>query len=266
MLSTTPERRNAPLPRQRRRADEVRRVSDLLRQDLAELSAETGVLPDERLLALQFGASRNAVREALTLLRDEGFVERRQGCGTRVIAPQPLVGRASSGLVNDVADGPARVQYRPLWHEEVPATGTVARQLGLAPGDPVVLLERLTSVDGVPTCLWTTYLRREDGLAVAATACSGDGLELIERALGVEIGQVALQTEAVLADESVTDLLAVRPGQPLLRLSRLLFDATGRPVALGFGRAPGSRMAIVSSTSRPSRGERGATPAPGLFG
>ncbi|MDB5414734.1 MAG: hypothetical protein JWR10_3069, partial [Rubritepida sp.] len=52
------------------------------------------------------------------------------------------------------------------------------------PGTPVIVLERLTSVDGVPTCLWTTYLRREDGLKAAAVTSQGDSYELLEMALG----------------------------------------------------------------------------------
>jgi GntR family transcriptional regulator len=238
--------------RQRRRADDVRRVRDLLRQELAVLSAGTGILPDERLLALQLRASRNAVREALNLLRDEGFVERRQGRGTIVTTPPPHRMQGGRGLVNSVAGG-ERVHYEALWHHDAPASATVAEQLGIAPGDAVLVLERLTSIDGVPTCLWTSYLRRDEGLRVAATPCDGDGYELLEAALGIEVAQVDLCVEAVLADASVAEILQVRGGQPLLRLSRVITDATGRTVALGFGRALGNRMAMAFSSRRPAR-------------
>jgi GntR family transcriptional regulator len=238
------------MSRSRRRSDEVRRVRDVLRQDLAELAAGTGLLPDERLLTLRLGTSRNAVREALNLLRDEGLVERRQGRGTVVVAAPPLSGSAAQGLVNEVAGGSERVHYEPLWHYEVPATGTVARRLGLADGAPAMVLERLTVVDEVPTFLWTTYLRLDDGARVAATASDGDGFQLLEQALGVQVTRIEMSVEAVLADESVADLLQVRVGQPLLRFERLVLDARGRPVAVGFGRAAGDRIAMRMSTDR----------------
>ncbi|WP_219518506.1 GntR family transcriptional regulator [Nonomuraea ceibae] len=38
-----------------------------------------GALPDERTLGRQLGASRNAVREALGLLRQKGLITRRRG-------------------------------------------------------------------------------------------------------------------------------------------------------------------------------------------
>jgi GntR family transcriptional regulator len=241
-------------------------VRDVLRQDLETLSADTGVLPDERLLALQLGTSRNAVREALNLLRDEGLVERRQGRGTLVIAPPVLAGSGSHGLVNRLDGGRERVQYEPLWHYEVPATGTVARRLCLGVGDPVLVLERLTIVDGVRTCLWTTYLRPEDGRKVAATSSGGDGFQLIEQALGISLARVEMSVEAVLADESVADLLDVRVGQPLLRFERVVLDSAGETVAVGFGRAPGSRMGMHSSfdrTPRPDPRSGAATPPVG---
>jgi GntR family transcriptional regulator len=252
-VTSIPVQPPAKAVRHRRRADDVRRVRDILRQDLAGLSAGTGILPDERLLSLALRASRNAVREALNLLRDEGFVERRQGIGTVVVASPPLSAGGGLGLVNSVDGGADRVRYEPLWHYGTPASDSIARQLGVRPGELVLVLERLTTVDGVPTCLWTTYLRLDDGLRVADTACDGDGYELIEQALGVEVSQVDVCVEAVLADDSVADLLGVRCGQPLLRLSRILLDRTGAPIALGFGRAPGNRLSIRTSSRRPAR-------------
>jgi GntR family transcriptional regulator len=238
-------------PRSRRRADTVRRIRDELRQELTALAGATGILPDERLLALRLGASRNAVRDALSLLREEGLVERRQGQGTRVVADGPLMGNGANGLGHGMRDGRSRVQYESLWHYETPASDSIAAHLELPPGTPVLVLERLTSVDGVPTCLWTTYLRREDGLKAAAVTSQGDSYELLEMALGIPIRQVDMRIEAVLADESVTDLLGVRSGQPLLRFERLLLDTDGRAIAIGFGRATGHRMAILTSYQRP---------------
>ena len=252
-MTSIPVQRPASAARIRRRADDVRRVRDILRQELTELSAGTGVLPDERLLSLALRASRNAVREALNLLRDEGFVERRQGIGTVVVAPPPLPGVVGRGLVNSVDGGEERVRYEALWHFESPATATIARTLGISVGDAVLVLERLTTVDGLPICLWTSYLRLDDGLRVAHTEGGGDGFELIEKALDTQVTRVDLCVEAVLADDSVADLLGVRCGQPLLRISRVVLDSTGSPVAIGFGRAPGNRMAMNFSSPRPAR-------------
>jgi GntR family transcriptional regulator len=250
-MSSDPSALRVEHPRGARRADAVRRIHDVLRQELRDVADTNGLLPDERLLALRFGASRNAIRDALNLLRDEGIVERRQGSGTRVIAAGPLAGGGGNGLVKGIPNGPDRVRYESLWHYEVAASASIADRLRVPAGESVLVLERLTSVDGVPTCLWTTYMRRSEGAAVVAVERQCDSFELIEAALHVHVAQVDMRIEAVLADESVAHHLDVRVGQPLLRFERLILDPSGQVIALGFGRAPGDRMAILTSHFRP---------------
>lgn len=58
------------------RADHARRFADLLRQQIhADSFAERG-LPSESELAAEFGVSRNAVRDGLALLKQEGLIDR----------------------------------------------------------------------------------------------------------------------------------------------------------------------------------------------
>src|ERR1700757_2537623 len=71
------------------RADAARWVRDVLRSKIMEgsfggLAAASPALPPESTLAAQLGVSRNAIREALDLLRAEGLVTRVQGAGTFV--------------------------------------------------------------------------------------------------------------------------------------------------------------------------------------
>ncbi len=70
----------------RRRADRARQVADLLRRQIVLGQFPHGQLPLEAALAREFATSRNTVREALHLLREEGLVERCPGVGTTVAA------------------------------------------------------------------------------------------------------------------------------------------------------------------------------------
>jgi GntR family transcriptional regulator len=72
--------------RRRLRSDRARQVADVLRRQVLQGSFTAGSLPAEASLAGEFGVSRNAVRDALDLLRDEGLVERVPGVGTTVAA------------------------------------------------------------------------------------------------------------------------------------------------------------------------------------
>lgn len=74
------------------------RISEKLARDLEQL-LQDGVwrpgdqLPGERDLASRFGVSRSSVREALRILELHGWVEIRQGDGTRVASASESFGR-----------------------------------------------------------------------------------------------------------------------------------------------------------------------------
>jgi GntR family transcriptional regulator len=238
-------------PRVRRRADTVRWVRDLIRLDLRDGGETVRVLPDERILAKQYGVSRNVVREVLNLLRAEGLVERRQGAGTLVVAvPAPLDSTSRAGMVNELADGPSRVRYEMLAIERTPASPTMGRRLGIDAGEPMAMLERLTYVDEKPVVVWTTHMRLLDGAKVAALDLGCDGIELIEQGTSTPIVRTEIRMEAVLADESVSELLNVDCGNPLLRLERTLFASDGRIVAISFGRLRSDQIGMVVLTDR----------------
>jgi DNA-binding GntR family transcriptional regulator len=62
-----------------------RKLADSLRADIGAAKYGPGaVIPSEAQLMKRFGVSRNTVRLAMEVLRDEGLVVTRHGCGTFV--------------------------------------------------------------------------------------------------------------------------------------------------------------------------------------
>ena len=59
-------------------------VYEVLKKELAKYPVGTNI-PPERTLCGRYGVDRVTVRKALTMLADEGLIERRQGRGTKVI-------------------------------------------------------------------------------------------------------------------------------------------------------------------------------------
>lgn len=133
----------------RPRAERARQVADVLRQQLTTGRFADGVLPDERRLAAQLAASRNAVREALELLQREGLIVRRRGLGTRVVMPKYGHGLDRlAGLAETlIGYGPVtnEVRVAEMLTEPPPA---IVERLQLMPGEGVVRLERLRRLDG----------------------------------------------------------------------------------------------------------------------
>ncbi|MFD4524919.1 GntR family transcriptional regulator [Streptomyces sp. NPDC058470] len=70
---------------------EFERVSDVLRERLAAGAYPLGtLLPPQRFLAAELGVSRDTVQRVLKALRNEGWIETRQGSGSRVIKAQRI--------------------------------------------------------------------------------------------------------------------------------------------------------------------------------
>jgi GntR family transcriptional regulator len=235
-------------------------VRDTLRSQIMEgtfggLAAATPALPPETRLAAEFGVSRNAVREALSLLRDEGLVTRTPGVGTFVSGAK-LGQRLDrlEGLAESLAGHKLPVGNTVLSVCEATANTFVARKLGLTEGKPVLFVERLRSAGGLPLSLDTTYLRPDaiPGLLDADFA-GVDIFTLLESKLGLTLGWAEVTTEAVSADQPTAKLLRVRPGSPLLLVHRLTHLDDGTPFDLEAIRYRGDRVRLTTAVPRRDR-------------
>ncbi|MEU1384562.1 MULTISPECIES: GntR family transcriptional regulator [unclassified Nonomuraea] len=241
----------------RPRADRARQVADLLRRQIIQGSFPQGQLPLEAALAREFGASRNTVRQALDLLRAEGLVERCPGVGTTVAAEKYPHGlHRLLGLAETLHEhGRVVNQVRTMTLIEPPAP--VSRRLGLAPGEQVVYLERLRSLNGLPLSLDLTYLVRDAGEPLfAADLVNNDIFVLLERIAGQPLGMAELTLEAVNADPHTAAALGTPRGAALLMVERLTHLADGRPVDLEFVRFRGDRLTMRGHLRRTPEEER----------
>lgn len=243
-----------------RRSDTARWVRDTLRSQIMEgafggLAAATPALPPETRLAAEFGVSRNAVREALSLLRDEGLVTRTPGVGTFVSGAK-LGQRLDrlEGLAESLAGHQIPVGNTVLSVCEAAANTFVAHKLGLAEGSPVLFVERLRSAGGLPLSLDTSYLRPAaiPGLLDADFA-RVDIFALLESELGLTLGWAEVTTEAVSADQPTAKLLRVRTGSPLLLVHRLTHLDDGTPFDLEAIRYRGDRVRLATAVPRATR-------------
>ncbi|MGW6270134.1 GntR family transcriptional regulator [Streptomyces sp. NPDC055060] len=250
------------------RADRARTVASVLRRQVMRGAFPGGVLPDERALISEFDTTRNTVREALGLLRDEGLVARRQGVGTVVIGrayEHPLgelsglaeVLQRHGSVVNEVRE--ARVLRPPH---------TIARRLDLPDGSPAVYLERLRRVDGIPLSLDCTYLIPEVGEPLLAhaektprTLENHDVFDLIETATGLPLGSAEVSVHATVADPATCTVLDMPEGGAILAVERLTRLADGRPADLEFLHLRGDRLTLHATLDRARTYTDGAGPA-----
>ncbi|WP_066945067.1 GntR family transcriptional regulator [Microtetraspora fusca] len=246
------------------RAQRARRVADLLRQQITSGAFGDGVLPDERTLGDRLGASRNAVREALGLLRGEGLITRRRGVGTTIVTP-----KYGHGLDRLAGLAEALTGYGTVTNEvrvaEVVADppAAIAERLNLPAGAVAVHIERLRRLDGLPLSLDTSYLTADVGRGVLGGDLAGrDVFALIEETTGLLLGRAEVAVHAVTADPGTAALLEIPVGAAVFAIERLTFLSDGRPVDVESIRVRADRFTLCATVYRGGSASSSSTPTP----
>ncbi|TNC25139.1 GntR family transcriptional regulator [Amycolatopsis alkalitolerans] len=233
-------------PRTKRRLGAARRVRDLLRAAIVHEEFPAGALPGEAELMLAFSASRQVIRDALALLREEGLVKRVQGTGTFSVASKV---RHSFSHLHGPEPAMERVSHRILAISKETAAPRVADRLCLRPGTECGVVEYLAVLGAEPYYACTAYVP----LPLVGVVKHGQAVSewyAVYELAGFELGVTDQAVEAILADDDAAALLEVPPGAPLMLFERLVRDHTGRPLEYAFARVRGDRIALLAQLPR----------------
>lgn len=228
-----------------------RQVETRLRQLAALPEFQQGaLLPDELTMANRLGVSRGTARAALTRLVHDGVLERKAGIGTRVARPRAESGiRAWRSFSREMAAKGVRVENFDSVFRPHPATAAAARALRIAPGTPVLRLDRVRGWDGRPVLLSQSWLHPRLRLK-GDEDCSRPLYDWLEQETGV-IAELAREDfTAIAALPAVARRLRVRPGTPLLLRRHTVADAAGRPIEYAEVRYVSARFTLTLDLRR----------------
>lgn len=186
-------------------------------------------LPSEPCLASEFSLNRNTVRQAIALLVQKGLVEKHKGVGTfvrRTISLDPVhdLGRLTS-FVDDFDVRDIAIQNRVLAARREPAPPDLAARFGLAPGDPLVLVERLRSVDRTPFVLERGFYPFERFGPMLELDLSGSIYELLLTRFAADLHHSVQTLRAVRPAREIAAKLGVNPTIPCIFIESLAFSA-----------------------------------------
>jgi len=190
-------------------------------------------LPSERQLSAGFAVSRMTVRQALDGLTQDRFLYSLPGRGTfvadRRVIEQPL--RHLTSFTQDISARGMRPSSRLIESRIIQATFEMARLFGLGPGAEITQITRLRLADDEPMALESVHI---PSTLVAGLLKRDLETESLYSLLANDYGLVptsARQTfEAALPTSDEQRLLDVEPSAPVLRISRLTSDASGKVV------------------------------------
>ncbi len=211
----------------------ARRIYLLLRDRIVAGELPPGSrLPGEPVLAAEHAVSRVTVRRALDLLDKEGLVQRKAGSGTFVHdtrTVRPIVADLSN-VLSHLIDMGRSTDVKLLSFGYGPPSEAVAASLGLVAGERVQRSVRVRMIDGVPFSYLTTHVPEWIGLTWSeAELAARPLLELIERS-GVQAERATQAISATLAGPEAAAALDLEIGSPLLSLTRVVYEPSGRGV------------------------------------
>lgn len=190
-------------------------------------------LENEIAIGQRLGLSRPTVRRAIQELVDRGLLVRRRGIGTQVVQGQAVTRQvALTSLYDDLQSGQHAPGTRILAHGIIAADETVAQQLGVLPGSPVVHLRRQRTTDGVPVAVLDNHLP-EQFADITTEQLEQRGLYQVLRARGVSIRIATQRIGARRAQHDEPALLDIPRSSPVLTVERVAFDDSGRAVEYG---------------------------------
>jgi GntR family transcriptional regulator len=184
--------------------------------------ADGSQLPTEQALGQEFGVSRITVRSALDRLAAEGLVRRERGRGTFVTTRPVAFGlQRFADFAEELATTGLSPSSRVAHFGEEPADPEVAAHLGLAPGTPVVRVDRLRLADDQPLAFDRTYLPLRYGrLLDRARLETVTIVHQLEADFGIPIIAGRYTITAAVADDDVAAALGLAPGAPVLLVHR----------------------------------------------
>jgi GntR family transcriptional regulator len=192
-------------------------------------------LPGEMELGTILGVSRTVVREALRILEEDGLITRRHGVGT-FVRKRPILNNLSFnfGTTEMIEQAGMTSGTRLLSLAITVASEEVAEALALAPGDPVVMIERVRTADGKPVVYSVDYLPQalvgKIDFQSELPAVSESLYSLLQSHLGTFIEYGVTRILPLIAPEDVTNKLGISPGSIVLYLLQTDYSPADEPV------------------------------------
>ncbi len=209
-------------------------------------------LPPERELCDTFGVSRITCRHALSMLQDQGLVERFPGRGTFITKIHPhKVPILDGDYPGSMLKGAPNIRRKLLTFSEVDPPQYIQELLGLLKTERSLLIERLDFQADEALSFDRGYFPINLGKTIdAALAVQVDFLERWVERESVDYSYIRVSVEAVEADITAHERLSVPLKAPMLLETDAVYTKDGKAVAVFETVYKGDRFKLVSTKVR----------------
>ena len=204
-----------------------------LKEQIVDGAFEEGRIPSENELATELGVSRTTIRDALSRLEQEGAIYRKQGAGTFVNEPGLQIKSrleeiwAYEDVLEDHGYTPS---VKVLRVDRETADARTAAELGLEPGDPLVVIEKLFLENRKPVVLTINRIPAELIDDDAPLEGAEPLPELLEAHTDRNLSYYLSEIVPVKLSAHEAGQLGVKKGTPAISFEEIGFDQDNNPV------------------------------------
>ncbi|CFR14643.1 GntR family transcriptional regulator [Yersinia kristensenii] len=204
-------------------------VVKCLRDRINSLEYKVGdIFPSEQKLALTLNISRNTLRKAMTVLVDEGLLEKRHGSGTYIRNKniQPNISALKSFSENAQQAG-KNCTSKVLKFMVIKSNADISAQLRINLGDQVYYIRRLRFIEDKPVQLEDTWMSVALFPDLSLRDMVNSKFAYIEMNCGMTIAGCYETFMPVIPDKEVANLLNISLREPALQLTTQAIDING---------------------------------------
>ncbi|MGF1992834.1 GntR family transcriptional regulator [Enterococcus casseliflavus] len=224
---------------------------DILNKIETNEYSENQLIPTELELAEIYGVSRPTIRQAIQVLVNEGYLEKRKRRGT--IVRKPKIQQEFTHVIESYDSEMSRKGLMPETHVlkfgVVRATEEVSENLALAPGAKVYKLTRLRFAEKKPIVLVTSYIPFHLFPELIHADFSQEKLYRKFEEMGYPVKTVSRKLEVIKADETASDLLDIDLDEPLFYFHTQGFSYDRLPIEYSISKYRGDLNSFIFELS-----------------
>lgn len=201
-------------------------IHDLIKKNIQDGTYPVSeLLPTEPELEKIYKVSRTTIRSAMELLKEEGFVEIKQGRGTMVLDRRTI---QDLNKVTSVTESLKRrgydVRTKSMYIDIIPANEKLSEELQRKTGDSITRVQRIQLIDEKPIAIMKNYIPTAlvPGLPQFTNKFSGL-YQFLEEHYHLEIDAATDKIFAKSAGFAESEMLGVQPGTALLCIRRICY-------------------------------------------
>jgi GntR family transcriptional regulator len=189
-------------------------------------------LPSEKKLSEQFGVSPLTVRQALSALVEEGYLDRKPGRGTIIKKEyERRVVLNLTGDINELLSVSKETETKVIHYEILKYHRKATSALRLKADDPICFVSKQRYWRNIPFMVVEEFLPKSK----LGTIPGGKGLgesfySILTQRKGYALEEAIQTIESSTADQRIASSLRIEIGSPIFYMERTFFEKVGLPI------------------------------------